>query len=350
MKRTCITRLRNMLAGMTALCAMTALHSCDNAIFDGEGDCSVRYHVSFTYDMNMKFANAFAHEVKSLTLYVYDTSGNLVTSKTESGEALAQPDYTMDIDVAPGKYNLLVWAYGESPVENSISYSVAQTGPLSTMGASFAVTDNEGARTVSQDIVPLYHGILNAEFPDTYGDVVIGPVSLTKDTNLFKVLLQNINGSVIAKHDFSFSIVADNNELNYLNNVVSTNPFSYTPWATTLTSASFDTPESSTTSRTQTSANGLLAEMTTGRLMADRTPYLVVHRNSDDHEVIRINLIQYLLMVKGEYNKAMSNQEYLDRMDSFTLMFFIDVDHTWAISAGVFINGWRVVPPQDVDM
>lgn len=39
--------------------------SCDGMIYNDEGDCSVRYRLKFRYDMNLKFADAFAHEVKS---------------------------------------------------------------------------------------------------------------------------------------------------------------------------------------------------------------------------------------------------------------------------------------------
>ncbi len=60
------------------------------------------------------------------------------------------------------------------------------------------------------------------DFPDTYGNVTLGPVSLTKDTNVMQVLLQNTDGTTMKADDFSFYITAANNELDYLNKVVST--------------------------------------------------------------------------------------------------------------------------------
>ena len=53
------------------VCALTLL-GCDSVIYDGEGDCSVNYRVKFRYDMNLKFADAFAREVESVTLYLLD--------------------------------------------------------------------------------------------------------------------------------------------------------------------------------------------------------------------------------------------------------------------------------------
>lgn len=365
MKLTCMRRLFNMMALLMSIGAAGVLSSCDGAIYDDEGDCSVHYRVTFTYDMNMKFANAFAHEVKSLTLYVYDRNGNLVMSKTDSGPQLESPDYSMEVDVAPGKYDLLVWAEGESPAASPVSFTVHDASPsvpMTAMGATLAldgvqgVVSPESGLYVDRDIVPLFHAIKRGvDFPDTYGNVFIGPMSLTKDTNVMQVLLQNTDGTELKEDDFSFYISADNNQLDYLNDVVSTVPFGYRPWALTMTSASFDEPDADANipeakSRVQTQANGVLAEMTMGRLMANRTPRLVIRRNSDGEDIIRINLIQYLLMVKGEYNRAMSNQDYLDRKDVYTLMFFVDKDRNWYIAGGVYINGWRVVPPQDVEI
>ena len=359
MKLTCIRHLTGIITLLWGVIALGSLSSCDSAIYDDEGDCSVHYRVTFTYDMNMKWANAFPHEVKSVTLYIYDRNGQLVMSKTDNSAALASPDYYMDVEVLPGKYDLLVWASGNSPIDNPTAFEVASASPgsaMNTLGAKMPLDGTADAGLyVDRDIVPLYHGIMRGvDFPDTYGNVTLGPVSLTKDTNVMQVLLQNTDGTTMKADDFSFYITAANNELDYLNKVVSTTQFSYRPWAMTLTSASLDKPEARAASkalaRAQTEANGILAELSTGRLIDTRTPRLVVRRNSDGEDIISINLIQYLLMVKGEYNRQMSDQEYLDRNDNYSLMFFVDDNRNWYIAGGVYINGWRIVPPQDTEL
>ena len=65
------------------------LYACDGLIYDGEGDCSVSYRVKFRYDYNMKFADAFAREVNTVTLYLLDAEGRVVWQRTEQGEALS---------------------------------------------------------------------------------------------------------------------------------------------------------------------------------------------------------------------------------------------------------------------
>lgn len=368
MKLTCMRRLLGTVTAALALGAVGALPSCDSAIYDDEGDCSVHYRVSFSYDMNMKFVEAFPKEVKSVTLYVYDPQGRLVTSKTESGESLASHDYFMEVDVLPGRYDLLVWAEGQSPMADHTAFEIepASSGTaMSAIGAALPLDGTPGdvgpatGLYVDRDITPLFHGIKRGvEFPDTYGNVAIEPVRLTKDTNVMQVLLQQIDGSSLSSDDFSVYITADNSRLNYLNDVVPASPFGYRPWALTMTSASFDEPDTDTgTTETaappravQTEANGILAELTTGRLMAGSAPRLVVRRNTDGTDIISINLIQYLLMVKGEYNRHMDDQQYLDRKDAYTMMFFVDKDLNWYIAAGVYINGWHIVPPQDSEL
>lgn len=86
-----------------------ALPGCDSVIYDGEGDCSVNYRVKFRYDMNLKFADAFASEVESVTLYLLDSDGRVAWQRTERGEALTKENYAMTVDVAPGTYDLLAW-------------------------------------------------------------------------------------------------------------------------------------------------------------------------------------------------------------------------------------------------
>ena len=57
---------------------MLVASSCNDGlrIFDGEGDCGV--YISFKYDYNIKRANAFANEVNSIALYVFDQNDVLV--------------------------------------------------------------------------------------------------------------------------------------------------------------------------------------------------------------------------------------------------------------------------------
>lgn len=356
MKLTCLRRLYSIMTLFFTTAAFGALTaSCDRGIYEDEGDCSVHYRVSFSYDKNMVNANAFHTQVKSVTLYIFDSKGAFVASKTESGASLESPDYYMEVDVKPGKYDLLVWAEGESPVAGHTAFAIGGSAPasISDLTATLPLQGEASALYSDKDIKPLFHGLeRRVEFPDTYGNVDVCTVGLTKDTNVLQILLQGTDGTEMDVADFSFRITAENSELSYTNDLVASSPlFDYKPWSVTETEASFDTPDTQAkNSRAQTAANGLLAEITTGRLIADREQKLVVTRNSDGQDIIALPLIKYLLMVKGEYMRPMTNQDYLDRKDAYTMMFFIAPDKSWYIAGGIYINGWRVVPPQDQDL
>ena len=351
-----IKKLRQIFC-IVALSSTTGMifTGCDRAIFDYEGDCSVHYKVGFTYTQNMESADAFASQVNSVTLYVVDNKGKIITSKTESGESLKTPGYKMDVDVAPGTYDLVVWGQGKAAMEDAAAFLIdggANPAEVSQLTAVLPLQESENVLYSDKDIKPLFHGILrDVEFSDTYGEVAVGSVDLMKDTNVFQILIQSIDGSEIPDNEFSFYITGDNSELSYDNIVIPSSDFQYRPWQVTMTSASFDIPVSrGSESRAGDKANGLLRELTTGRMMVDRKQTLVVHRNSDNTDVIRINLLDYLLMVKGEYNRLLSNQQYLDRMGFFTLMFFLDADRNWFTAGGVYINGWRIVPKEEVTL
>ena len=46
-----------------------AMASCDSVLDYNEGDCSIKYLVKFKYDYNMEKVDAFAQEVRTVTLY-----------------------------------------------------------------------------------------------------------------------------------------------------------------------------------------------------------------------------------------------------------------------------------------
>ena len=79
-----------------------------------------------------------------------------------------------------------------------------------------------------------------------------------------------------------------------------------------------------------------------GRLVTENNPVLSIYNCKTDEKVLSIPLKDYALLVKGNYNKAMSDQEYLDRQDEYNLTFFLD-EFGNTLSASVIINSWHVV-------
>jgi hypothetical protein len=74
---------------------------------------------------------------------------------------------------------------------------------------------------------------------------------------------------------------------------------------------------------------------------------LTIWNIEENEQVLSIPIADYALLVKGNYNSAMSNQEYLDRQDEYNMTFFLDEGGKW-LSASIIINSWRVVLNNDI--
>lgn len=336
--------------------AATGISSCDSMIYDDQGDCTVHYRVPFRYVRNVLGADAFGPQVSDISLYVFDKSGHLVLHKKESRALSVENDYYMDVDLLPGKYDMLAWCEGQSLNPDATHFSIDNPdapSAIEELGVTLPLLGTAPGLYSDLDITRLYHGIVyDVECDEVdYGYIDLPAIYLTKDTNHLSVLLQNADGYPLDKDLFIFSLDAANSQLTYLNDVTGYPEFEYRPWSVETTYASFDQNESEARATMEDTElpSGVLAELTTGRLMADREQYLTVRRADNGDVVIRIPLIQYLLMVKGKYNGINGDQNYLDCYDDFTLMFFIGEGMTW-LKSRVYINGWRIVPPQDTEL
>lgn len=347
MKRLSLRRffLKGIMTPVISSMAVS-VSSCDSMIYDGPGDCSVHYMVSLRYTRNILNADAFGPQVTEISLALYDKDGNMALHKTEHREPTTENNFHMEVDVPPGTYDILAWCEGESPTAGAVSFMLSGQEPGSSLwrsGASLPLMQGEDGLYSGSDINRLYHGISRGvTFPASYGTVDIPPVSLTKDTNHITISLQNVDGSLIDPANLEFRLEAANSSLNWKNEIEGDTRFTYTPWAVATTTATTD----SGTKADSGFPNGVRAEITTGRIMADREQALSVKRKDTGETIFRIPLVEYLLLVRGEYEQATSDQDYLDRFDDFSMVFFMQDGYTW-VKSRILINGWRVVPPQN---
>lgn len=329
---------------LSILCSLS-LSSCDNAIYDDEGDCDPHYKVSFRYDMNMKWADAFPHEVEAVTLYLIDANGNVVWQRTEDGEPLMHEGYTMDVDVAPGTYSLLAWA-GDMDQQSFDMGPAGRSGKEELTARLIREYDANGKAVSKEALARLYHGyVADVTFPETEGDHVVATVNLTKNTNYIKVVLQQVGGRPLDMNDIEVTITDDNGMMEWDNSLRHEEVITYRPWYVTPIAASIspDDPDGAELGTANT-YTGMMAEFTTARLTVGHkdSAYLTVRNLATGETIFSIKLIDYLLMVKGNYNRELDDQEYLDRQDVYDLVFFLDEDHTW-IGTTIFINSWKVV-------
>lgn len=305
--------------------------SCDGVIYDNEGDCSVNYRVEFKYDYNMKFADAFAHEVEYVTLYLIDSDGNVAWKRTESGEALAADGYTMTVDAAPGTYDMLAWC----GTAGNGSFAVADGSVATELQCRLNCSHDAGGRAiVDTEVDRLFHGYLPAQtLVDTEGTYTF-TMPLVKDTNSVRVVLQHLSGEPVEADDFLFCITAANGSLDWDNSLLPDEALCYHAWHTETGFADFDDSRST--------FSAAIAEFTVSRLVPGLDARLTVSNRDIGEVVLSIPLVEFLVMVKGFYNREMDDAEFLDRQDSYDLTFFLDERDRW-ISSFIYINSWKVV-------
>lgn len=299
----------------------------------------MQFQVKFEYDMNMKFADAFANSVSYVALYVYDAATEkLVLRQEESGEALKQKNYVMVLeDLMPGTYDLLAWC-GDGLEEGNFDLPMHSIGN-SEKEANVCTMEREWGAKVTTDVRQLFHGAKRVTFDAVY-DVQQEVLSLTKNTNTVRVILQHLSGQDVDPSLFTFEIKDKNGVMGHDNAVLDDEVISYYPWSVTSGTAGIDVDVFGT--KAQTSVSVALAEFTVSRLVTENDPVLTIYNKLKGTTVLSIPLKDYALLVKGQYNKSMSDQEYLDRQDEYNLTFFLDEFGNWA-SSRVIINSWHLV-------
>ena len=316
---------------------MLAASSCNDGlnIFDGEGDCGV--YISFKYDYNIKFANAFANEVNSIALYVFDEDGVLVEHTTTSDkEALSKDNFEINLQLDPGKYHLLAWGglMNEESFDLLVDAKVGETRLEEVQVKMHRQYNDNGEATVSEDLLPLYHGSMAIDVNDEDG-TYRHTMSLTKNTNAVRILLHEMSGQQMDADQYIFEIKDNNGLYDWDNTLLNDEEITYSAWYQETGCADLDE------SRAITFMSVALAELTIGRMRADKSPILFIKNRQTGEEVVRIPLADYALLVKGHYREHMGNQEYLDRQDEYVLTFFLD-EGVW-LDTYILINSWRVV-------
>ena len=335
----CMTRVMLMLA------AAIGCSACDSMIYDDEGDCDPHYFVRFVFDMNMLRTDAFATQVNSVDLYVFNAqTGEFVKHYFEKGEALASGNYRMPLDITPGDYELIAWC-GLADNKNHFTVPQAITKPSDLICTLTRSYDDTGAYS-DANLHALFHGSVSVNFPATEGEHV-ALVKLTKDTNNINLSLQHKAGT-LNPDDFEV-VMSDNNGLMAHDNSLMNDEFiEYRPWI--LRNGKVDIQSETTTyadgindaDEESEEANFLIAEISTARLMFNHDMRINIFDKKQGKVVFSIPLVQWALLLRSANHADMGEQEYLDRQDEYNLMVFLDGHESW-IAMSIYINGWHII-------
>ena len=344
-----LTLIKNVAAKVCVVSVcLLALSSCNNWIYEEEGDCSVHYRLKFRYDKNLKWADAFANEVSSVHLYAFDQSGLLVWQKEEQIDPASAHGYSMSLDLPAGDYRLLAWCGLRNDGEREESFTVpeARVGETRMQQLQCALNRRHDASGAYSDnhLYRLFHGTKDVSLPvDDDGGNYEYIMPLTKNTNHIRVILQHLSGEDVNKADFIFRIDDENGLMAHDNELMADENINYRPWDIQSVEAGIGKDDN----RALSNVTGLVADFTVGRLIETHHEKMILAIDTrDGKKVARIPVIDYALMGKGYYEKEyrypMDEREFLDRMDECVMTLFIDEDHNW-VSSVIQILSWRLV-------
>ena len=300
----------------SCLLLLLVLFSC-TSIDETLPEC--RLYVRFRYDYNMEFSDAFASQVNRVDVFVFDKDGTFVMKKSEQGETLGGGSYRMPLPLPAGEYRIAAWAGMSDDFE--MPEPVAGKTTLEDLTVRMK---REESLVHNKALNPLWHGGVQA-VSFTGRQEQTETVSLIKDTNKFRFILQKSGpGEELDINDCLFEIRADNGYYDWNNDLLDDDMISYRPYYLE-----------------KVEDVGIVVEMNTMRLLEHKKVYLTLTRKSDGKELMRIDLIPYLLLTKMEGHNIPA-QEYLDRQSEYAIVFFYNPELLNFLSTKIVINGWTI--------
>ncbi|MDE6479179.1 MAG: FimB/Mfa2 family fimbrial subunit [Muribaculaceae bacterium] len=341
-----IEKFQKSLVFSSALFAAVLTPGC-GLVTEDLDPCPEELRLKFK-DAFLKETDAFQYEVNSINVWAFDPQGAPVWSGRVSGPELKDENFFLQTTLGEGTYDFVAWG----GLEDNESFELATYTPASKedLEVKMQTLDEDGKYVSRTRLQGVYNGVLNNV---EYKADPLNPnikevtVQMYKDTKDIRVMLQHLDGKAIDEKDFSVTITDANSVYAWDNTLLPSPVVTYEPWNTKYGVVTTPDPENAET-RDITTIASLLFELSTGRLMEDSNAILTVHRNWDDRDIIRIPLVDYLLLIRGYYGNI-PDQEYLDLQDDYSMVFFIDSSSNWYLAAGIYINGWAVVPPQVKD-
>lgn len=344
---------RYLLCALLFAGAIAAV-SCDKSLFDYEDDCEVTHRIKFVYDLNLKWADAFPSEVKSVKLYVFDSKGLFVKVYEDSGEALDDPGYSMELDLPADSYRFVAWCGLPDAGETSFTIPQPQVG-VTTIEELTCTLNTEwvdDATTSKKQLHFLYHGYLEAMLEDNHdGTKYEHVIKLTKDTNHIRIILQELSSEEDMQPDkFSFYIESANSRMAYDNRLLASDVVTYKTWS--KVSDEVGVGKIDVENGSVKFVKGVIADFSMARLMAsqrDDVRLTIVNEDTSEEIVARVPLIQYALLSREYYEHAyghrMDDQEMLDREDEYVITFFLR-DGTWD-KTHIDIHQWNLALPEE---
>lgn len=262
----------------------------------------------FEYTLNDSYKDLLSTEVTHIDLLVYDKDGSyLKTYQIEQSNL--QESNTFPLDLEAGTYTLVAWA------NITTDYQMNFIPKLEDMFVRLNTSTSGEANPTHGS---LFHGMTTMNIKAQQDNRAT--VSLTKNTNLLNVILEDTDDkSILKEGDFKIQITGCNGTYNYENKMAGGELLNYIPRYTNADN------------------NIMQAQFTLLRLLQEDDLRITITTPKGD--VIYDEPLTAKIMESPDFNC----DEDLDRAQEYTLRYEITQkdDGAWSINL-LFINDWDV--------
>lgn len=288
------------------------------------------HYLHFTYTHNMKFADAFQHELvcqeeaKTAELFIFDGDGKFLSSQSLPTETLQENRIRLNLD--PGKYKLLAWAG-----LNDTDYTWTKPAAGESMDEwLMSVRQDEGV--VARELSGLFQGTLELTIPS--GGETDTEFPLVKNTNKIRLALIDANsGTGLQADDFTILATTHNGDLNAQNQPVADDAVLWKPYLQQV--------ETVADTEGGTAMQAVVAELNTMRLMDGSRTSLQLSHKGEEAPFLQVDLTDFLLLTQMK-SHDLDAQEYLDRQDEYTIVVYLDIVDGKAHCLEVIVNDWTI--------
>lgn len=288
------------------------------------------HYLHFTYTHNMKFADAFQHELvcqeeaKTAELFIFDGDGKFLSSQSLPTETLQENRIRLNLD--PGKYKLLAWAG-----LNDTDYTWTKPAAGESMD-EWLMSVRQDKGVVARELSGLFQGTLELTIPS--GGETDTEFPLVKNTNKIRLALIDANsGTGLQADDFTILATTHNGDLNAQNQPVADETVFWKPYLQQV--------ETVADTEGGTAMQAVVAELNTMRLMESSQTSLQLSHKGEATPFLQVDLTDFLLLTQME-SHDLDAQEYLDRQDEYTIVVYLDIVDGKAHCLEIIVNDWTI--------
>ena len=295
--------------------------------------CHLPVTIELDYSYNILNTNMLDEKTDRAVLHIFNEGGLLVMHH-DIGDGIGELSLPA---LKPGKYHFVAHARSTDIISEWVDLYVPElTEKVSGIEELTAYLKRSNNGVQDSRLNDFLIGYTVSDIDANIGNRV--QISLKSAVKRIRITLLPTTGGVLLdpnKYNFKITDNVGNGHIKYDYTQLPDEAIIYKPYYKIVSSP--DTPIENEVS------SAVIAEINTTRLIEQNRPYLTISDNSNNREIIRVNLTWLLSLTNMENNKGRwSLQEYLDRQDNFTITLFVDTATGSWLKSTIIINGWIV--------